>query len=168
MLLVKTDFCGHVGIVSSKSIGCKQGQRVKHRWECCLLTFCLTFICPANPRVPFSSCSCTGWYLPISLSTTLDAIHLSADMPFKCQPPTGPLICKPIYLQRTPGYFIPVCLDTCQGFTQLSNNSIYIPGCHYLPWLLSSLEPVDWNHNHDQHHIVNCLVSEWLRVLGDS
>lgn len=92
-------------------------------------------------RVPFPSCSPTGWYSPVYLFTALDAIYLP------CRHPSMQFICLPvnipwdhssvnltICLHYISGYFSPVCLDTCQGVTHLSNYGIYLyPRCHALP-----------------------------------
>ncbi|GAA6231436.1 uncharacterized [Lates japonicus] len=92
------------------------------------------------PSVPFSLGSCTGCSSLVYLFAL--GCHSST-----CRHPSMPFMCLPvkipwghssvnltIYPHYIPGYFSPVCPDTCQDVSHLSDYSIYISKCHSLPW----------------------------------
>lgn len=143
-------------------------------------TFCLTFIClaPQIPEFPFLPVAVPGGiHLSSCLQPRMPFIHLSTSgMPFMCLPVKIPWghssVNLTIYLHNIPGYFSPVCLDTCQRVSQLSNYTVYIPKCHFFgpgsslsgTVFLSgsvkiqflSLGFVDPNPNHGHSRDVNC------------
>lgn len=123
--------------------------------------------------MPFPACSCSGWYSPVSLFTTPNVTHLPVDiqvchLSLAVKIPRGHSSVN--YLQHIHRVlFLPSCLDMCQGVSQLSNYSIYIPRCHSLPWLESFWQvfisgcvkilsfSLGWvNQNRKQVHHVNC------------
>lgn len=93
------------------------------------------------PECPFLHVAVAGGiHLPACLQPQMPLIYLlPSSVPFMpgCQDPTGAIHLQTIYTTFTGHFFffLPGCLDMCRGVSQLSNYSIYIPGCHSLPWL---------------------------------
>lgn len=94
------------------------------------------------PECPFLHVAVAGGiHLPACLFTTSNATHLPVAIQraiyawlsgsHRGHSSTNYLH----HIHRALFFFLPGCLDMCRGVSQLSNYSIYIPGCHSLPWL---------------------------------
>ncbi len=122
------------------------------------LTYKKSLICLTSHSPGLPSLHVAGWYSPVYLFTTLHAIHPTDEIPachsfvFLSNIPWGhSSVNLTIYLHYIPGYFSPVCLDTCRGVSHLSNHSICSWECRSLPWFESFRQ---------------LCLSDWVKILS--